>query len=574
MTLLVLFAFVAGAGTAISPCVLPVLPALLSAGATGGRRRPLAIVLGLATTFAITVAGFAEVVDGVGLGDGALRSIAVVVLVGFGLTLLAPRLTDRLEAPLSRLARFGPRSTGDGFWSGLGVGAALGFVYAPCAGPILAAVISVSAASGTTVAIAIAYSLGSAVVLLALCLGGRRLLDRVRAAGRGPVLQRALGVVMLATALAVATDADVRFQTALADHFPSVLVNPTGSLERSDVVEKRLAELRGGARFAPSAEAASKSGKLPDLGRAPDFTGNQRWFNTSDDEPLTLAGLRGRVVLVDFWTYTCINCLRTFPYLRAWDAAYRPRGLTIVGVHTPEFRFERDAGNVRDAIAQNRLRYPVAQDNEYATWNAWGNQYWPAKYLIDAKGQVRYVHFGEGDDDATEAAIRSLLAEAGAERLGADARVGAVEKAGQEATPETYLGSARADGWVPGKPENGTHTYRPPRRLAESRFALGGRWRVDDESAEAVSGATLDANVVGKDVYLVLSSRGGTPRQISVELDGRPIRAADAGADVHGGRVTVSRQRLYRLVAVGKTGRHRLRLRFAPGVAGYAFTFG
>src|SRR3954452_11097889 len=236
MTLLVLFAFVAGAGTAISPCVLPVLPALLSAGATGGRRRPLAMVIGLATTCAITVAGFAKVVDGVGLGPSALRTLAVIVLAGFGVVLLAPRLADRLEAPLSRLSRFGPRSAGDGFWSGLGVGAALGFVYAPCAGPILAAVISVGAASGTSVAIAIAYSLGSAVVLLALMLGGRRVMDRVR----GPALQYALGVVMLVTALAVATDADVRFQTALADHFPSALVNPTGSIERSHAVSARL----------------------------------------------------------------------------------------------------------------------------------------------------------------------------------------------------------------------------------------------------------------------------------------------------------------------------------------------
>jgi cytochrome c biogenesis protein CcdA/thiol-disulfide isomerase/thioredoxin len=575
VTLLVLFAFVAGAGTAISPCVLPVLPALLSAGATGGRRRPLAIVIGLATTFAITIAGFAKVVDGVGLGNGALRTLAVVVLVAFGAALLAPRLADRIEAPLSRLARFGPRSAGDGFRSGLGVGAALGFVYAPCAGPILAAVISVGAASGTSVAIAVAYSIGSAAVLFALALGGRRLLDRVRAAGRGPALQRALGVVMLATALAVATDADVRFQTALADHFPSVLVNPTGSIERSDAVSKRLAALRGeGGKFARTAETMGH--RLPVLGTAPEFTGNQRWFNTPGGKPLTLAGLRGRVVLVDFWTYTCINCIRTLPYMRAWDAAYRSRGLTIVGVHTPEFQFEHDAGNVRDAIAQNRLRYPVAQDNDYKTWNAWGNEYWPADYLIDAKGRVRYVHFGEGDDKQTEAAIRSLLAEAGAESLGAGARVGPTLKPGHEATPETYLGSARAKGWLPATPVNGTHDFHGPGPFPfrQSRFAFTGRWRIDDESATAVSGASVDAHVVGKAVYLVLSSAGDRPRALRVELDGKPIRAADAGADVNAGAVSVRAQRLYRLVSLPRTEDHRLRLRFETGLSGYAFTFG
>jgi cytochrome c biogenesis protein CcdA/thiol-disulfide isomerase/thioredoxin len=561
VTLLVLFAFVAGAGTAISPCVLPVLPALLSASATGGRRRPIAIVIGLATTFAITVAGFAKLVDGVGLGNSALRTLAVVVLAGFGVALLAPRLADRLEAPLSRLARFGPRSAGDGFWSGLGVGAALGFVYAPCAGPILAAVISVGAASGTSVAVAIAYSLGSAVVLLALALGGRKLLDRVRAAGRGPAAQRVLGVVMIATALAVATDADVRFQTALADHFPSALVNPTGSIERSHAVSEQLANLRGHGRFA---EAATMGSKLPVLGKAPEFTGTQEWFNTPGGNPLTLKGLRGRVVLVDFWTYTCINCIRTLPYTRAWDAAYRSRGLTVVGVHTPEFQFEHDAGNVRDAIAQNRLRYPVAQDNDYKTWNAWGNQYWPAEYLIDAKGRVRYVHFGEGDDAKTEAAIRSLLAEAGAESLGADARVGATVKPGKEATPETYLGSARAQGWVPNQPSNGLHDYTGAGRpLLRSRFAFTGHWKVTDEAATALGGASIDARVQAKNVYLVLSSQGDRPRPLRVELDGKPLRT-----------VTVRRQRLYTLVSLPKTEEHHLTLRFAPGISGYAFTFG
>jgi hypothetical protein len=216
----------------------------------------------------------------------------------------------------------------------------------------------------------------------------------------------------------------------------------------------------------------------------------------------------------------------------------------------------------------------VAQDNDYKTWNAWGNQYWPAKYLIDARGRVRYVHFGEGDDDKTEAAIRSLLEEAGAERLGGDARVGRTEQVGTEATPETYLGSARAQGWVPGPPRDGTRVYHAMKGLEESRFALDGTWGVDRESATAVRDASLEANVVGKGVYLVLSSHGGSPRRLDVELDGRPIRAADAGADVHGGHVTVRRQRLYRLVQLDDTERHRLTLRFAPGISGYAFTFG
>src|SRR4051812_9088499 len=245
VSLLVLFAFVAGAGTALSPCVLPILPALLSAGATGGRRRPIGIVLGLAVTFTITIVGLAEVVDGVGLGDGALRSLAGGVLLGFGGLLPVPPLSHRLEALLSPLIRFGPRSGGDGFFSGLAVGAALGFVYAPCAGPILAAVISVSAASGETVAVAIAYAAGSAIALLVLSLVGRRVLVHVR----GPWLQRAMGVVMILTALAIVTDRDVAFQTAIADDLPGWLVNPTGDLERSRTVATKLDDLRKPSRF-------------------------------------------------------------------------------------------------------------------------------------------------------------------------------------------------------------------------------------------------------------------------------------------------------------------------------------
>ena len=570
MALLVLFAFVAGAGTAVSPCVLPVLPAVLSAGATGGRRRPFGVVLGLAATFTVTIVGFGALVDGVGLGDSALRTLAAVVLLGFGLALVVPRLGALVEAPLSRLPRLGPRGRGDGFRSGVVVGAALGFAYAPCAGPILAAVITVGAASGRTVPIALAYAAGAACVLLALALGGRRVAGRIRRAGRGPAVQRVVGVVMILTAVAVAADLDVRFQTALASSFPSVVVNPTGAFERAEAVERRLADLRGPPRFA----AHNGAERLPALGRAPEFAGTQRWFNTPGDRPLTLAGLRGKVVLVDFWTYTCINCLRTLPYVKAWSERYRRDGLVVVGVHTPEFQFEHDAGNVATAVRQNRIAYPVAQDNEYATWDAWGNQAWPSKYLVDARGKVRYAHIGEGAYAETEAAIRALLVEAGAERLGEGVRVPAGEAAWRLRTPETYLGAARARNFV-AAPRPGVHHYpRVGGRLERHAFALMGRWRVDDESAEAVANARLDARVLGKSVYVVLGSRGDRRRHVRVLLDGKSIKPKEAGADVRHGRLTVSGQRLYRLVAVPLAGEHRLSLRFDPGVTGFAFTFG
>ncbi|HEU4977293.1 MAG TPA: cytochrome c biogenesis protein DipZ [Solirubrobacteraceae bacterium] len=569
MALLVLFALLAGAGTAVSPCVLPVLPALLSAGATGGRRRPIGIVLGLAATFTITIVGLAKVIDGVGLGHSATRDIAIGVLALFGVIVAVPALAARVEAPLSRLQRLGPQRTGDGFPSGLAVGAALGFVYAPCAGPILAAVISVSAASGRTVAVGLAYSLGSALVLLALALGGRAVLEPVRRAGRGAALQAALGAVMVLTAVAMSFQLDVRFETAIASHLPSAIVDPTHGLESSSAVTSRLLALRSHKpMFTPveTAAAATPAGpRLPKLGAAPDFTGTQRWFNTPGGRPLTLRRLRGRVVLVDFWTYTCINCIRTLPYLKAWDARYRAEGLTIVGVHSPEFDFEKDAGNVQAAIRQNGLRYPVVQDNDLKTWAAWGNQYWPADYLIDATGQVRAAHFGEGDYAQTEAEIRELLRAAGRRELGGDARPRGVVHPTLEATPETYLGLARAERFLPGPSQPGTHDYPGYRHeLPLSHFALSGTWRLTDEAATAVSGAGLEAEVGAKDVYLVLSPPSPTRHDaVTVTLDGRPLRTLDIDA-----------QRLYHLVHEPRFGIHRLRLRFSPGVSGYAFTFG
>jgi len=575
MLVLLAFALLAGAGTALSPCVLPVLPALLSAGGAGGRRRPIGVVLGLTVTFTVTIVGVAEVVGGVGLGADPLRALAVVVLAGFGLALLLPGVAARLEAPLARLSRFGPRTRGDGFASGLVVGAALGFVYTPCAGPVLAAVITVSAATGRSVAVAVAYALGSAAVLLALCVGGRRVLDRVRAAGRGPVVQRALGAIMLVTALAIVTNVDVSFDQLVARKIPEASL--TASLERSDAAARRLKTLNDRKpRFAQPVPAGigPGAGALPRLGRAPEFTGTERWFNTPGGRPQSLRALRGRVVLVDFWTYTCINCLRTLPYLEAWDRRYRDAGLTIVGVHTPEFAFEHDAGNVANAVKRLGIRYPVVQDNEMGTWNAYANMYWPADYLVDATGEVRYADIGEGNSAKTEAAIRSLLAESGA-RVGSRAKPRDVVVPSSQTTPETYLGRRRAQGWLAGQPLPGRRTYPAVEaKLPLNAFAYGGTWRVGPEAATAVSGATIDAEVQAKNVYVVLSSAGGRPRGVQVLLDGRPVGARDAGADVRDGRATIRDQRLYALVSLPRDERHRLTLRLAPGVSGFAFTFG
>lgn len=585
MVLLILFGFVAGAATALSPCVLPVLPIALSAGTTGGRRRPLGIVAGLAVSFTFATVALVYVISTLGLPDDLLRKLAIFVLLGFGITLMIPPLAARLEAWLSRFAGLagGPRSGGDGFWSGVAVGASLGFVYAPCAGPILAGVITVSASQSFTagrLAVALSYGIGSAAVLYFLMLGGRRVIAPL--ARRGAGLQIAMGGVMVVVALAMLGNYDLRFQNRIASDLPSFLVNPTHGLESMDGVRSSLADVRGssGGLGEAAAEAAPLPAKsegpgsgLPVLGKAPEFVDNQQWFNTPGDRPLTLRSLRGRVVLVDFWTYSCINCLRTLPYLTAWDKRYRKDGLTIVGVHSPEFPFEKEASNVEEAIESTGIEYPVAQDNELATWNAYGNQYWPAEYFIDSQGRVRFAHFGEGEYGEKEKVIRELLAEAGRAPEHVPTRIRAVVPSPTVTTPETYLGAARAERFVNPMLSPGSHDFGSPESPPADNFAYRGRWRITLDSATAEDGAALDLSFGARRVYLVLGSPGHS-RLMRVLLDGRPIPDSLAGSDVKNGVVEVTAQRLYNLVDLPRVEHHTLRLIPEAGVMGYAFTFG
>ena len=583
MALLVLFGFIAGAATALSPCVLPVLPIALSAGATGGRRRPLGIVAGLAVSFTFATVALVYVIAALGLPNDFLRKLAIVVLLCFGIVLMVPPLAARLEAWMSRFAsRAGVAQVeGDGFWSGVAVGLSLGLLYAPCAGPILAGVITVSASqsfSAGRLAVAFSYGIGSAVVLYFLMLGGRRVVAPL--ARRGAGLQIAMGGLMVLVALAMLGNYDIRFQNHIASDLPSFLVNPTKGLEETASAKAALADLRGGSHGVGSKgsdagpeEARDGSLRLPVLGMAPEFVGTERWFNTPGDRPLTLRSLRGRVVLVDFWTYSCINCIRTLPYLKAWDARYRRDGLTIVGIHTPEFPFEREASNVENAIQENGIRYPVAQDNEQQTWNAYGNQYWPAEYFIDAQGRVRFVHFGEGSYAEKEKVIRQLLAEAGHRPTGGDAHVKAVAPSLGTTTPETYLGAARAERFTNPMLSPGLHDFAGAAPPGPSEFAYHGVWRITLESATAVRDSSLDLRFGARRVYLVLGSPGH-PRRMRVLLDGHPISAADAGGDVHDGAVTIAKQRLYNLVDLPRVEHHVLKLVPEAGVMGYAFTFG
>jgi cytochrome c biogenesis protein CcdA/thiol-disulfide isomerase/thioredoxin len=543
-------AFVAGLITAISPCVLPVLPIVLGGGVSQHRRRPFAIIAGLATCFFVSILFATWILDALGLPKDLLRNVSIGLLFLFAATLLFPQLGVLVEKPLARMSRRPAGDLGGGFL----LGCALGFVFVPCAGPALGFVTTSAAVRDfgpKTIGVALAYTLGACSVMLAVALGGQRLAQRVR--GRAAELRVAFGVVMAAAAFGLVFNLDQKIQTWFPD-YTSALQDLT---EKSSAGVKSLERKKNITEKQPIAHTPTLS-RLKDYGPAPSFTGNEAWLNTPGGRPLMLSQLRGKVVLVDFWTYSCINCLRTLPYLESWYRTYAKDGFVIVSVHTPEFAFEHDISNVRQATKEYGVRYPVAIDNRYATWNAYGNQYWPAEYLIDARGHVREAKFGEGDYSRTEDAIRSLLAERDASLP--KALHLADHTPDYPATPESYLGTNRLSSYA-GSPirENRMAKYTLPLVLDQSQLAYGGYWNVKGERVVAGKDARLALHFYARKVHLVLGGTG----DVDVFLNGTFRR-----------RVHVNQDRLYTLLDQGSDKDGRLDLRFTPGLAAYAFTFG
>ncbi len=394
MLVLIAAGLVAGLATFLSPCVLPMVPVVLASGTAGGRRRPIGIAFGLATTFVLATLLASRALNALGLPQDLVRNLGIALLALVGAMLLVPLLADLAGRPFRPLqAMAGNRlAAGDGFAGGLAIGAGLGVVWAPCAGPILSAVTVLAARDNLgagAVVLSIAYAVGAALPLLGVALLGQRAASGMAGLrAHAPAIRRASGAVLVLAA--------VLFTTSVPDDLAAAAPGYTDVLqvvERSDSVADRLRDLEtpaGGATATATPGArAQKQGAgtaLQDYGPAPEFTGISTWLDTDGGEALTLAGLRGHVVLLDFWTYSCINCVRTLPQVTAWDRKYRDAGLTIVGVHSPEFAFEQVVSNVRRAIADQGIAYPVAVDNDLATWSAWGNRYWPAKYLIDRDG--------------------------------------------------------------------------------------------------------------------------------------------------------------------------------------------
>jgi cytochrome c biogenesis protein CcdA/thiol-disulfide isomerase/thioredoxin len=538
-------AFVAGIVTAVSPCVFPVLPILFAGGATGSRRKPYAIIAGLVASFATFTLIATWLLDQLDLRPDRLRQLSIVLLFVVAATLIVPNFGVWVERPLARFSRFAPKSDlGGGFL----LGVALGAVFVPCGGPVIGAVATNADRLDfglKTVAVILAYALGAALPMLAIAALGQRAARRIRV--NAQALRTGFGIVLALAALALVFNVDTKLQTWFPDY-----THALQGAERSSVARDELAKLqhRGRSRFA----AQPGAGKLKNFGAAPDFTGISEWINS---KPLTLQRLRGKVVLVDFWTYSCINCLRTLPHLEAWDKRYRKAGLVIVGVHTPEFAFEHVPSNVREATRRLGIRYPVAIDNDFGTWSAYQNNYWPAEYLIDRRGHVRESKDGEGRYDETEASIRTLLGEP------AGAQLASVKDRTPQhlMTPESYLGWERLDRYV-GSPltANVPVRYRFPREIPLNDLAYAGIWKVERQRIVAVHDARLRLHFLAQNVYLVLSGKG----RLQVIVGGRPVKTI---------RVS-GLSRLYTLLRYPGLAEGALELRFTPGISAYAFTFG
>ena len=552
LLLLLGIGLLAGVIAAVSPCVLPVLPIVLAGGAAGGRRRPYAIIAGIVVSFTAFTLSASALLSALGLPQDTLRDVAIGLLFLVAATMFVPRLGEVIEAPLARLSR---RPSGD-LGGGFVLGASLGLVFVPCAGPVLATV-SVLAAqhrfSGTLVLLTLSYAVGSGAVLLLIALGGQRVASRLRATRAW--WRPALGAVMAGAAIAIVFNLDQTLQTRLGS-YTSVLQRHT---EETGVAASRLGGLQSNSVTSldlMAAKVPTPPGRLPDYGAAPNFAGIAHWLNTPGDQPLTLAGLRGKVVLVDFWTYSCINCIRTLPHLRAWYAAYHRDGLEIVGVHSPEFAFEHELANVHDAVGSLHVTWPVALDNDFVTWTAYGNQYWPADYLVDRNGRVRDIGFGEGGYADTEAAIRKLLGVAGpmtevSNRTPTD-----------RLTPETYLGASKLDltRYAGSRPVPGRESsYRLAASVPEDAISFGGRWTLAGQAATAGSGARLRLHFRARDVFVVLGGRG----RVTVKLRGHPPQTFDVNAD-----------RLYTVLSSRPIADTTVELAFTPGVRAYSFTFG
>lgn len=563
MIILMFFSFLAGVVTVLSPCILPVLPLLLGAQVGQGNYRAYGIIMGLIASFTFFTLALTALVHATGISPDFLRYIAIGITIFFGLTLLFPQLSSYFERATSGLARLGTvlQQTSDnkstGFWSGFILGGALGLIWTPCAGPILAtitALVATSALNIQAVLVTLVYSIGAAVPMFLIMYGGNSIIASTQfLSGYTELIRKIFGVLMILGALAIAFHFDVVLQQIAVRYFPVI------TFEDNETVKKELEKLRMNTNKMNNTMLANE-------GQAPALVGLTDWINS---KPLSLDELKGKVVLIDFWTYSCINCVRTLPHVKEWYNKYKNDGFIIIGVHTPEFEFEKNPANVKDAVKRFDITYPVALDNNYQTWQNYNNRYWPAHYLIDEAGIIRYVHFGEGNYKETENAIRTLL--------GLSHMAEKQERADRRSeTPETYLGYQRASNYHPDIiiQENKTASYSYNGMLGDDQIGLKGSWFISAQYIKAMGDSTLSLNFIADKVYLVMDS--DQKAAIQVLLDSNPLPKHYYTKDYNErGELVVQGARMYEVLDLkGDYGRHIVTLQIPSEVKAYVFTFG
>jgi cytochrome c biogenesis protein CcdA/glutathione peroxidase-family protein len=537
-------AFLEGMALIASPCILPVLPLVLSTSLEGGKLRPFGIILGFVISFSIFALASATLVKSLGINLDIIKQGSLIILVLFAIVMMSNTLSEKFAQFTQKLSNVNALVKNQaGFVSGILIGCVIGVVWTPCAGPILAAALVQIIRQQTTLNSAImviAFSLGAGIPMLIIALMGRKIMTQLQFfAQHASLIRKILGALILLSVAFIASGTDLQ----------SLLPQKNANIE------------------APAEQLIHPLGLAYP---APNFSGIQEWLNTA---PLSMASLKGKVVLIDFWTYSCINCLRTLPYLKSWDQKYRDQGLVIVGVHAPEFEFEKNVANVKAAVAKLGIQYPVALDNQLQTWTNFHNLYWPAHYLIDRQGKVVYTHFGEGAYNITEHNIRALL------NLKTDGELTPDTSAGYEfnQTPETYLGYLRMMNFANkgALARNIEKEYQFPADLPLHYWALQGKWTIEAEQIVATAqNAALRLHFKAKKVFLVMGNRTDKPILVNVVLNNRPI-SNKAGADAPNGTVVVKQHTLYELVSQEGNDEGLLEIKSdEPGLEAYAFTFG
>jgi cytochrome c biogenesis protein CcdA/thiol-disulfide isomerase/thioredoxin len=594
MFTLALIGFLGGLITGISPCILPVLPVIFFSGAQTSRRaepvaaepvaaeavaadgpggtatairekppipeksRPYRVIGGLVSSFSIVTLAGSALLTLLHLPQDAIRWAGIVALTLIGIGLIIPQFEQILEKPFARIPPFNASEGRSGF----GLGLALGVLFVPCAGPVLAAIVLAGATGSigvNTIALTVSFAIGTAVPLLVFALAGQRVAQRIGAFRRRQrQIRVAGGIVMLVFAPAIAFDLPATLQRIVPDYTSALQDKVAGS---EQIAEKLNLGGLVNDQNKDLSNCTNGGAKLESCGTAPDITGIADWFNTPGNAPLDLKRLRGKVVLVDFWAYSCINCQRAIAHVTEWYGKYKDAGFEVIGVHSPEYAFEKVLANVESGARDLGITYPVALDNNLSTWTNYRNRYWPAEYLIDATGTVRHIKFGEGDYHVTEDLIRQLL-------TGANPRVklpppsdvaDTTPQVGQ--TPETYLAVGKVGNYGgSGTYDQGDFTYDYPAKLPDDTFAYRGPWTLDYQgAASGADTSSIELNYKAKNVYLVTGGEG----TVTVVRDGKTTTVPISGPPT-----------FHQMVAGDQVQHGQLEVRISKGLQAFSFTYG